>query len=310
MPTKAEVEIIGQEDGMPVYRDMPAPAGTAEETPLWRKLLGESTFTGMSAAAVLGIGARMLGWIDPTGMSTLANMAVGLGTVIAGGAVGGFLQVDEFNKNAEEGKVVKPPSMMNEKAVHGVFSGLTLGAGLGGFALTLLGGGLGIGGGAALTLASPMIWPAALLLGAAGAIYFGVKGAKEGYKKQEQEYNNVATKYSVQKGVTVPSQARIMDAVEGVGHSAALGTAAVGTGIANNHEIIDEIATPTTQDFATAAGAVLAPNQGVEQQHESSQNMPSWEGYHPAQNQRGSFVQAEMQRRAAAPGTNLGHGAP
>ncbi len=251
-------------------------------------------FLGMTVAAgASGIGG-LLG-IGHVGM-------VSIGAVAAGGLIGALMDKRQAEKNAEEGVTVEKPTFMN----RGILTEGLLKGGLNGMALAVAGmsliglavPALSVGGLAAI---SPLV-PVAIA--GAAALFGAVRGSISRKEKMENVYKQVETAYFIQTG-QVDRARGLLQEMGAVGPVVAAGVG-VGAGLAAAGKAKAAIIDPGTVQTIVGAATGLHDDPPTQAEQYIAQTTKTHNPYdfsqmegHPAAQAQRSFLEAEMERRAA-----------
>ncbi len=268
-------------------------APTHQKPTGWKAWLGENMGMGMMLAAA-GLAAFTLatggmGLAATLGLSTLGGAAAVLGTVATGGLIGGYFDKQKYERQAEEGVTVEKPSFFN----RGILTDGLLKGGLNGMvlavaAMTLVG--MFTGGGFGILAGN--ILPYAI---AGGAALFGAaRGSISRKEKMDKTYQQVKTAYFIQTG-QVEKARGLMQQIGAPAMAAGVGVGA-GAGIAATGK-----AKATSIDPTAAAGAATGLFDQPAQAQQSAVGAYDFSALenHPAHQARRSFLEAEMERRAA-----------
>lgn len=286
---------------------------------------------GMAAVTLFSGGTSLAGLLFP-GAGTLTTLGISFGVLGVGGAIGAVADKRQNDKNAKDGITVKKPGFFNRGILtEGLLKGGLNGMVLGVAAMTILGGivkwaGLasvgGIGAFASFGAAVPFaIAGAAALIGA-------VRGSFSRKEKMEKTYDQVKTAYFVQTGQVEKARGLMQKlGMAGPAVAAGVGAGAVGLAAGNAKAVAaDPSAISTVVGVST--GMSDAPTKEEQYIREvkkvETRNPGHWEveaplveaplveapqrnpydfGHmgdaHPAAATQRSFLEAEMERRAA-----------
>ena len=284
---------------------------------------------GMAAVTLFTGGGSLASLIFGQGVGTMASLGVSLGVLGVGGAIGAVADKRQSDKNARDGITVKKPGFFNRGLLtEGLLKGGLNGMVLGVAAMTLLGGAVkwaglasvgGLGAFASFGAAVPFaIAGAAALIGA-------VRGSFSRKEKMEKTYDQVKTAYFVQTG-QVDKARGLMQKLGMAGPAVAAGIGAGATGLAAAGKAkaaaVDPSAISTVVGVSTGLNdAPTKEEQYIREVKKAEARDPGhWQveaplveapeshnaydfshmgDAHPAAQAQRSFLEAEMERRAA-----------